>query len=49
MKLYQSSRNPKFNHDKRIKNCLKTRDTMGERNPQVKSHLPGDVIHEETL
>ena len=49
MKFYQSSRNPRFKHDKRIKNCLKIRDPMGERNPLVKSHILGDEIHGETL
>ena len=42
-------RNPRFNHDKRIKNWLKTRDPMGERNPLVKSHIPGDNIHEKII
>ena len=29
------------------RNLLKTRDLMDERNPQVKSHIPGDEFHRE--
>ena len=49
MKFYQSSRNPRFNHDKKIKNYLKTRNPMGEKYQLVKSHIPGDEIHREVL
>ena len=49
MKFYQRSRNPRFNHDKRIKNLTKTRDPMGERNPLVKSDIPGDEINSKIL
>ena len=47
MKFFCNSRSPKFNHG--IKNLQKIRDPMGERNPLVKSHIPGDEIHVETL
>ena len=49
MKFYQSSRNPRFNHDKRIKKLNETKDPMSERNPLVKSHITGDEIHEKIL
>ena len=29
----------------RIKNLTKNKGPMGERNPLVKSHIPGDEIH----
>ena len=49
VKFYQGSRNPRFNHDKRIKNWQKTRNPIGEKNPLVKSYVPGYEIHGETL